>query len=202
MKEHIEKLQKYVEEQGIDAYVVFTSDDHGSEYVVDHFKVRAFLSGFTGSAGTLVVTKDDAYLWTDGRYFIQAEAQLKESGTKLMKMGEPDCPELTKFIADLAESPVVAFDFKTATVDFVEYLKNVCPGVKLVDDGKSLTRYGRKGPKLRAAKRIILTTERQARALKANLLVFEKTRNVRVATWHSSRPLTILRGFSIFAAAI
>lgn len=94
MKEHIEKLQKYIEEQGIDAYVVFTSDDHGSEYVVDHFKARAFLSGFTGSAGTLVVTKDDAYLWTDGRYFIQAEAQLKESGTKLMKMGEPIAPNL------------------------------------------------------------------------------------------------------------
>lgn len=135
MKEHIEKLQKYVVEQGIDAYVVFTNDDHGSEYVVDHFKTRAFLSGFTGSAGTLVVTKDGSYLWTDGRYFLQASTQLKLTDTKLMKMGEPDCPEIAKFIADLADAPTVAFDFKTATVEFVEYLKNVCPSVKLVDDG-------------------------------------------------------------------
>lgn len=135
MKEHIEKLQKYVVEQGIDAYVVFTNDDHGSEYVVDHFKARAFLSGFTGSAGTLVVTKDGSYLWTDGRYFLQASTQLKLTDTKLMKMGEPDCPEIAKFIADLADAPTVAFDFKTATVEFVEYLKNVCPSVKLIDDG-------------------------------------------------------------------
>ena len=119
MKEHIEKLQKYVVEQGIDAYVVFTNDDHGSEYVVDHFKARAFLSGFTGSAGTLVVTKDGSYLWTDGRYFLQASTQLKLTDTKLMKMGEPDCPEIAKFIADLADAPTVAFDFKTATAELV-----------------------------------------------------------------------------------
>lgn len=169
MKEHIEKLQKYVEEQGIDAYVVFTSDDHGSEYVVDHFKVRAFLSGFTGSAGTLVVTKDGAYLWTDGRYFIQAEAQLKESGTKLMKMGEPDCPELTKFIADLAESPMVAFDFKTATVDFVEYLKNVCPGVKLVDDGKIIDEIWTKRPEVACSKAYYLDDRASGESVESKL---------------------------------
>lgn len=169
MKEHIEKLQKYVEEQGIDAYVVFTSDDHGSEYVVDHFKARAFLSGFTGSAGTLVVTKDDAYLWTDGRYFIQAEAQLKESGTKLMKMGEPDCPELTKFIADLSESPVVAFDFKTATVDFVEYLKNVCPGVKLVDDGKIIDEIWTERPEVACSKAYYLDDRASGESVESKL---------------------------------
>ena len=77
MKQDIIKLQEFVKDNAIDAYVVFTSDDHGSEYIVDRFKTREFLCGFTGSAGTLVVTKDNAYLWTDGRYFIQAAEQLK-----------------------------------------------------------------------------------------------------------------------------
>lgn len=135
MKEDIKKLQQYLIDKGIDAYVVFTNDDHGSEYVVDHFKTRAFLCGFSGSAGTLVVTKDDSYLWTDGRYFIQAEAQLKQTGTRLMKMGEQDCPDISKFLSNLCENPTIAFDFRTATVDFVKTLKNVCPGAKLVDDG-------------------------------------------------------------------
>ena len=78
-----------MKKEKIDAYMIVTDDFHGSEYVGDHFKARAYISGFTGSAGTLVVTQDMAGLWTDGRYFLQAGEQLAGSGIDLFKMGEP-----------------------------------------------------------------------------------------------------------------
>ena len=86
IKENIKKLQSLMKENEIDIYIIPTSDFHQSEYVGEYFKGRKFLSGFTGSAGTLVVTLDKAYLWTDGRYFIQAQQQLEGSDIILMKM--------------------------------------------------------------------------------------------------------------------
>ena len=80
-------LQSKLEELGVDAYICFDADDHGSEYVSRHFKARDYFSGFTGSNGTLVVTKTEAKLWTDGRYFIQASEELLP-GIELMKEGE------------------------------------------------------------------------------------------------------------------
>ena len=85
--ERLDALRKLMKEQNMQAYVVPTDDFHGSEYVGDFFKTRKFLSGFTGSAGTLVVTPDWAGLWTDGRYFLQASRQLEGSTIELMKMG-------------------------------------------------------------------------------------------------------------------
>ena len=75
IKERVSKLRALMERDGIDVYMVPTADFHNSEYVGEHFKARAFMSGFTGSAGTLIVTKDFAGLWTDGRYFLQGEKQ-------------------------------------------------------------------------------------------------------------------------------
>ena len=81
--DRIAKLRKLMEERKMDAYIIPSADNHQSEYVGEHFKARAFISGFTGSAGTVIITKDDAGLWTDGRYFIQAEKQLEGSGIRL-----------------------------------------------------------------------------------------------------------------------
>ena len=109
--ERISALRALMEERGYDAYMVPTDDNHQSEYVGEHFKARAFITGFTGSAGTAVITKDTAGLWTDGRYFIQAEQQLSSSGVKLFKMGEPDVPTVEDFIADiLPEGGTLGFD--------------------------------------------------------------------------------------------
>lgn len=77
--ERINALREEMRKAGIDACLVPTNDFHGSEYVGDYFKCRRYLSGFTGSAGTLVVTADMAGLWTDGRYFLQAEEQLEQN---------------------------------------------------------------------------------------------------------------------------
>ena len=89
VKEKLAALRNEMKKESIDIYVIPTDDYHGSEYVSSYFKAREYMSGFTGSAGTLAVSKDSAILWADGRYFIQAEKELYGSGIKLYKMGEP-----------------------------------------------------------------------------------------------------------------
>lgn len=111
MKERLKQLREKMEERGIDIYVIPTSDFHESEYVGEHFKARKFITGFTGSAGTAVITKTEAGLWTDGRYFIQAAAQLEGSTVDLYKMGMEGVPTVTEFIKDkLPENGCLGFD--------------------------------------------------------------------------------------------
>ncbi|EDM62250.1 Creatinase [Dorea longicatena DSM 13814] len=106
-----------MEEKNIDVYVVPTADFHQSEYVGEHFKARKFITGFSGSAGTAVITKTEARLWTDGRYFIQAAAQLKGTTVELMKMGEPGVPEMNAYIEEvLKEGETLGFDGRVVSV--------------------------------------------------------------------------------------
>ena len=107
----VEKLRALMAEKGMDAYVVPTADFHQSEYAGEHFKARKFISGFSGSYGTAVITKDDGGLWTDGRYFFQATNELEGSGIRLMKMFVGDTPSVTEFLADVVpEGGTVGFD--------------------------------------------------------------------------------------------
>ena len=96
--ERIEALRAKMQERNIDMYIVPTSDFHESEYVGDYFKARKYLTGFTGSAGTAVVTKEEAGLWADGRYFIQAERQLAGGPVALYRMGEEGVPTVKEFV--------------------------------------------------------------------------------------------------------
>lgn len=100
VSERIEKLRELMKSKKVDVYVVPTADYHQSEYVGEHFKARAFITGFTGSAGTAVITLDEAGLWTDGRYFLQAEKQLEGSNVKLMKMGQPGVPTIAEYLKE------------------------------------------------------------------------------------------------------
>ena len=174
MKQDIIKLQKYVQESGIDAYLVFTSDDHGSEYIVDHFKTREFLSGFTGSAGTLLVTKDGAYLWTDGRYFIQAARELKTTDTTLMKSGEEGVPTIFEFVKKLSDSPKIAFDFATATVEFVEALKKAVKGVEIVDCGEIIDEIWTNRPEVEPTKAWFLPDKAAGESVKSKIENLQK----------------------------
>ena len=110
-RDRIAQLRACMAEAGVDIYLVPTADFHESEYAGPHFGVRKFLSGFTGSAGTLVVTAAEAGLWTDGRYFIQAEHQLEGSGIELYRMGTEGVPTIEEFIVDkMPKQGVLGFD--------------------------------------------------------------------------------------------
>lgn len=122
--ERLARLRREIAQRGMDGYVVVTDDFHGSEYVGDYFKARAYLSGFTGSAGTLVVLPDRAALWTDGRYFLQAAEQLTGSTIELMRMGQPGVPAIGAFLAQhLPEGGVLGFDGRTVSSSFAGTLE-------------------------------------------------------------------------------
>ena len=119
--EKLKKLRKLMEERHMDVYLIPTSDFHETEYVGEHFKARAYMSGFTGSAGTLVVCKDCAALWTDGRYFIQAADQLEGSTIDLMKQGEEGVPTLAQYIYDhMSEEGVFGFDGRVMNTKLIK----------------------------------------------------------------------------------
>lgn len=109
--ERLYRLRAKMKETKTDMLYIPTNDFHGSEYVSDYFKTREFVSGFDGSAGTVIVTQDEAGLWTDGRYFLQAEAQLAGSGFTLFKSGQEGVPNVSSYIASkLPKGGVLSMD--------------------------------------------------------------------------------------------
>ena len=113
INKRIEEARKVMGKYKVDAYIITSSDYHQSEYIDDYFKGREYLSGFTGSAGVLVIFKDEACLWTDGRYHIQAEKQLKGSEIKLFKQGNLGVPTYKEYVVSkLAENSKIGIDAK------------------------------------------------------------------------------------------
>ncbi len=100
-------LQNEMKQEQIDVCLICSTDPHNSEYISDHFKYRDYLTGFTGSAATVVVTTEEAFLWTDGRYFLQAAAQLADSGVQLQKSGEKGVPTPEEFISSCLKEGMV-----------------------------------------------------------------------------------------------
>ena len=112
--ERLTALREEMKRRSIDIYVVPTADFHESEYVGEHFKARKFITGFTGSAGTAVITLKEAGLWTDGRYFVQAEKQLEGSTVTLYRMAEEGVPAVEEFVKDkLPQGGCIGFDGRT-----------------------------------------------------------------------------------------
>jgi len=111
INEKINKLRSLMKENNIDVYYIPSADNHQSEYTGSYFRSRAFMTGFTGSAGTAIITQTEAGLWTDGRYFIQAEAQLAGSEIKLYKMGNPGVPTIDEYLDSvLTSNSTLGFD--------------------------------------------------------------------------------------------
>lgn len=124
IKDRLEKLRKNMQEEKIDAYLVLSSDFHGSEYVGDYFKCREYISGFTGSAGTVLILMDEAGLWTDGRYFLQAKQELTGSGITLFRMDEDDVPSLEKYLTEkMPGGGCLGVDGRTISVDYFRRLE-------------------------------------------------------------------------------
>lgn len=117
VRDRVQKLRQLMKERGIDIYVVPTADYHQSEYVGEHFKTRAFMTGFTGSQGTAVFTQEEAGMWTDGRYFLQAAQQMEGTGVALQKMGEKGVLSITEYLEKaLPSKGVIGFDGRTVGV--------------------------------------------------------------------------------------
>ncbi|MBS6397624.1 MAG: aminopeptidase P family protein [Clostridiales bacterium] len=111
IQKRLELLREQMKKEGVTVYVVPSSDCHESEYVCAHFQARGYITGFTGSAGTAVITLTEAGLWTDGRYFLQAEKQLEGSGFDLYRMGEPGVPAVEEYVKEhLEPGGILGFD--------------------------------------------------------------------------------------------
>lgn len=135
----VASLRELMKKRNIDVFIIPSADNHGSEYVSEYFRVRAWISGFTGSAGTVVITQNEAHLWTDGRYFLQAEEQLKGSEFILEKMGEPGVKTYTQWIIDnTKDGETVSFNGKVFTVAnfkaLVEAFKGKAINITPVED--------------------------------------------------------------------
>lgn len=127
-------LRTAMAQHGLDAWIIPSADAHSSEYVARHWEGRAWISGFTGSAGTVVITRDQAALWTDGRYFIQAAEQLADSAITLMKDGQPGVPSMADWLAEaVPESGCVGFDGATMSLAGIRTLQG-----KLADQAITL----------------------------------------------------------------
>ncbi|MHC5309310.1 aminopeptidase P family protein [Myroides sp. LJL116] len=134
--EKLSQLRSVMKEQGVDAYIIPSSDPHISEYLPEHYKCIAFTSGFTGSAGTLAVTQDFAGLWTDSRYFVQADSQLKDTGFSLVKVKVQYAPEFVDWIATvLHKGDTVAFDGNLASLGLANYVKSTLLPLGIKVDG-------------------------------------------------------------------
>lgn len=142
IKERLSALRNVMEENGVDIYIVPTADFHQSEYVGEYFKARKFITGFSGSAGSAVITASEARLWTDGRYFVQAVKELNGTTVELMKMGEPDVPTIEEYLkSTLKAGETIGFDGRVISAkEGLEYEKiakenegNVIAGIDLID---------------------------------------------------------------------
>ena len=129
--ERLQALRAEMKKRNIDIYIVPTADFHESEYVGEYFKARAYITGFTGSAGTAVVTMTEAGLWTDGRYFVQAERQLAGSGVTLFKMAEEGVPTIEEYLEKmLPEGGCLGFDGRVINTAWGKRLQNIVAGKK------------------------------------------------------------------------
>ena len=131
--EKLNELRKLMKKHNLDAYMVLNSDKHSSEYVNSYYKERSFLSSFDGSNGTVIVTLDKAYLWTDGRYFLQAEADLKDTTIELMRMGDVGCPTILEFVGSELKNKTIGLNGEYVSYAFVDAIKKTTKVVSDID---------------------------------------------------------------------
>jgi Xaa-Pro aminopeptidase len=135
-KDRLAKIRAAMGSQGIDAYIIPSSDPHISEYLPERYKCIAWVSGFTGSAGTLVITQDFAGLWTDARYFVQANEQLEGSGFELVKLKTQGAAEYADWLGEkLTEGAQVAFDGNLASLLVAQTVKNTLKPLQINVNG-------------------------------------------------------------------
>lgn len=133
IRNRLEELKNVMSEKCVDFYLIPTADFHNSEYVDDFFKVREYFSNFSGSNGTLLISQQETGLWTDGRYFIQAERELQDTGIKLFRMQEEGVPTISEYLEEnVKENHCVGFDGRVIDTTFGKKLKKILDKKKAV----------------------------------------------------------------------
>lgn len=162
IRERLENLRLAMQEAGVDFYMIPTADYHNSEYVSDFFKVREYFCGFTGSNGTLVVWKDGAGLWTDGRYFIQAENELQGTGVELFRMMNEGVPTIEEFLKkEMTEGQTLGFDGRVVSTGIGLNLEKALieKNIEIVYGEDSAGNLWKERPELPAGKAYVLPEE-------------------------------------------
>ncbi|MDO6388865.1 aminopeptidase P family protein [Pontibacter sp. BT731] len=186
-KERLAAIRQQMKEQGLSAYIIPSADPHISEYLPDRYKCIYFAAGFTGSAGTLVITPDFAGLWTDARYFEQAKDQLADSGFELVKLQVQHAPEYIDWLADrLNQGEVVGFDAKLISVGLAELLEQeLAPlGIALASDRDLLDPIWEGRPELPTAPAYLLGEEITGQSTTAKLEALRKSLKKQRADYH------------------
>ena len=156
----LQRVRTYMQNTGLQALIVPSSDCHFSEYVADRYKCREYLSGFSGSTGTLVITINEAALWTDSRYFLQAEQQLQGSGILLMRDGLESTPSLSGWLADrLPAGSRIGLDGDLFSVESIAALQSGMNGLEIVPQKDFMTEIWPQRPPLSSAKVFFLSDE-------------------------------------------
>lgn len=187
IKNRIEDLRKIMDENNIYAYIIPSSDFHQSEYVGDYFKSREYISGFTGSAGTIVITKNEAGLWTDGRYFSQAEDELKGSGIELFKCGMPGVLEIDEFLEKvMPQNSILAFDGRVISVSEGEKLsqKLNAKNIKIKYDNDLINIIWNERPSISNEKAFLLDIKYTGEDFKSKLNKVREAMKEKEATVH------------------
>ncbi len=172
VQERLEVFRKEMKACGITAYLLPTSDFHMSEYVHPYFQGRIYFGGFSGDSGTLLITLDGAYLWTDGRFFIQAENELKGTGVTLMKMGEPGVPTIAAFLKEhLDDHSTFGVDGRTISVAAGENYAKICEevGARFFYDIDVVAKAWKERPALPSEKLFILDEKYCGRSMKSKV---------------------------------
>lgn len=187
IKERIQALRKRMLEKNIDMYMIPTSDYHESEYVGEHFAARQFMSGFTGSAGTLIVGKDEAGLWADGRYFIQAENQIKGTGITLYKMGVEGVPSVEEFLTNqMPEGGILGFDGKVVNARLGKRLEDKLKekSVQIAFDEDLVDELWENRPELSAEPAFLLDVKYSGKSTEDKLAMIRETmKNEKASTF-------------------
>ncbi|PTX21393.1 Xaa-Pro aminopeptidase [Pontibacter mucosus] len=171
-KERLAAIQSQMRGEGVSAYIIPSADPHISEYVPDRYKCIEFASGFTGSAGTLVITPDTAHLWTDARYFVQANEQLEGTGFELAKLRVQHAPEYIDWLAErLPAGATVAFDAKLISVGLAQQLEaQLAPlGIHINSDRDYLDPIWQNRPDLPSAPAFLLGEDVVGESLESKL---------------------------------
>jgi len=186
-KERLAAIRSQMKGEGVSAYIIPSADPHISEYVPDRYKCIAFASGFTGSAGTLVITQDFAGLWTDARYFVQAEEQLANTGFELVKLQVQNAPEYIDWLAArLPQGAVVAFDAKLISVALAQLLEQqLLPlGLQLNSERDYLEPIWQNRPALPAAPAFLLGQDTVGEGLESKLGRLRAALKIHRADYH------------------